>query len=991
MTLAQFVVTLGFIIIGYSQLPGQAFTNHQKINYTVDDGLPSNECHDILQDSLGYIWIATDRGLVRYDGYNFLTYGLEDGLEDIACIKMSFDSKGHIWILTASQKIYIYNNDSNRIKLYEHQDVIDGFESETNVYFFHINANDDLILVTEAIGFLIIDKEGNYHLDRGPKVSEKNILFTRIEDDKLLISSKNSTAITKVNPTSFQSPSSEKDDFQIISQLVFNDKVVKEVSSKAKQYSRFYSAFKLDSIYAIIHLHSNEYLLERNEIIVERSEEAISDIVRIDSQYIVSRLFDRGVCTYSIEGFKKAESHPILTGVSATRILIDNYNNLWVTTLRNGIFYLKKNEVKGKYLDSDIGTSRVTQIEAGPKGIYFVTDKKNLYLTKGDHAELIREIDDNELSSITFDPFYNRLIVGTQKSFLLSDKHEFEQINYIQVNQDEWKGKGPVTINKIFPFDKDDYLAASFQYILMYDNLQEVQNYWSRPDVNYLKVYSAERIELGSYILGTNEGLCYLINKKISRSENLPADLKIRINAIKAHKDTYFFGTQGNGIVIYDFNTQPQVIKKTDGLISNVIEDIFIDSYKNIYALTKSGISKLKYDNNDSLQIENYTIFHGLPSNEVYDIAEMNDSLYVATANGIGVLSRDKAKAPLQEVLIENIQVNGKTKQHLMSLSFRENSLSLAYKSLDYSMMSSIPYRYRLNNSDWTYTSNTKADLISLTPDEYKFHVQAQNKDGVWGPAQTIRFRISPPWWKTAWIQITGIILTLFIFYTYFKSRLKRQEYKNTVEQEIRQLERSALQSQMNPHFIFNCLNSIQSFIIDNQKDKAMDYLSRFAKLIRQNLNASADETVALDIEISMLTNYLELERMRFDYNFNYSIDSSNIVSPEEISVPPMMIQPYVENAIIHGMKNKNGDGMIQITFVKKDNQIHIQIKDNGAGMQSKKDRKHRSLGMSITEKRLMHLAKQTGVDHDVKITQNEGTDILLSLKCTPTLTKLHN
>ena len=194
----------------------------------------------------------------------------------------------------------------------------------------------------------------------------------------------------------------------------------------------------------------------------------------------------------------------------------------------------------------------------------------------------------------------------------------------------------------------------------------------------------------------------------------------------------------------------------------------------------------------------------------------------------------------------------------------------------------------------------------------------------------------------------------------------------------------------MNPHFIFNCLNSIQSFIIDNQKDKAMDYLSRFAKLIRQNLNASIDETVALDIEISMLTNYLELERMRFDYSFNYSIDLSNIVSPEEISVPPMMIQPYVENAIIHGMKRKNGDGMIQITFAKNDNQIHIHIKDNGDGMKYKRDRIHRSLGMSITERRLVHLAKQTGVDHEVKISQNEGTEILLSLKCTPTLIRSH-
>ena len=638
MIVRGYAIAFVFIISCYSMITGQAFTNHEQINYTVDDGLPSNECHDILLDSLGYIWIATDRGLVRFDGYNFRTYGIEDGLEDIACINMSFDSKGNIWILTASQRIYIYNKESDRIKLYEHQNIIEGFESETNVYSFHLNANDDLILITEAIGFLIIDKEGNYHLDRGPKVSDKNVFFTRIEDDNLLISSKNSTAITKVNSPDSHSPSSENDYSQINSQLIFNDKVVKEVSNKATQYSRFYSAFKLDSIYAIIHLHSNEYLIERNEIVVERSEEAISDIVRIDNQYIVSRLFERGVSTYTLEGFKKAESHPILTQISATRLLVDNYNNLWITTLRNGIFYLKKNEVKGKYLDTKIGASRVTQIEAGPKGMYFVTDKKNLYLAKGDQAELIREMENSELSSITFDPFYNRLIVGTQSSFLLSNNHNYEDITYIPFGQDEWKGEGPVAINKIFPFDKDDYLIASFQYILTYDDLQEVQNYWSRPDYNYLKIYGAERIEPGSYILGASECLYYLSDNNISRIENPPADLQIRINAIKAYNDTYFFGTQGNGIVIYDFKAHAQVIKKTDGLISNVIEDIFIDSRRNIYALTKSGISKLSYDRNDSLQIENYTTFHGLPSNEVYDIAEMNDSLYVATANGIGVL-----------------------------------------------------------------------------------------------------------------------------------------------------------------------------------------------------------------------------------------------------------------------------------------------------------------------------------------------------------------
>ena len=108
MIVGKYVIAFVFIISSYNMISGQAFTKHQKINYTVDDGLPSNECHDILQDSLGYIWIATDRGLVRFDGYNFRTYGIEDGLEDIACINMSFDSKGNIWILTASQRIYIY-------------------------------------------------------------------------------------------------------------------------------------------------------------------------------------------------------------------------------------------------------------------------------------------------------------------------------------------------------------------------------------------------------------------------------------------------------------------------------------------------------------------------------------------------------------------------------------------------------------------------------------------------------------------------------------------------------------------------------------------------------------------------------------------------------------------------------------------------------------------------------------------------------------------
>lgn len=230
--------------------------------------------------------------------------------------------------------------------------------------------------------------------------------------------------------------------------------------------------------------------------------------------------------------------------------------------------------------------------------------------------------------------------------------------------------------------------------------------------------------------------------------------------------------------------------------------------------------------------------------------------------------------------------------------------------------------------------------------------------------------------------------LMIFNGVIFYISADKRSSYQSIILQnkyEISKLERSALQAQMNPHFIFNCLNSIQNYIMRNDKDVAMDYLGRFATLIRQYLHASTKDLVTLDDEISMLTNYLHLEQMRFNQSFEYHFQIDKIIDPTEISLPPLLIQPFVENAILHGMTSITNGGQINIGISKKENQLHITIKDNGKGFDKNKNSGMRkSLGISITQKRLQYINDHSAGNYAISTRSDEsGTEINITVKLT--------
>ncbi len=242
-------------------------------------------------------------------------------------------------------------------------------------------------------------------------------------------------------------------------------------------------------------------------------------------------------------------------------------------------------------------------------------------------------------------------------------------------------------------------------------------------------------------------------------------------------------------------------------------------------------------------------------------------------------------------------------------------------------------------------------------------------------------------------ISIISLLIIIAGFATFIIYRLRQNQKQAKMAQNKAEIENRLLRAQMNPHFMFNSLNSVQSYIAANKNDLAEEYLARFAMLTRMILNNSRHDYVPLADEHEILDNYLNLEKQRFNNMFNFSITIDQSIDPEQVNIPPMIIQPFVENAILHGIAPKKTDGNISITFMPGQNNktIICQITDNGIGRQASaqinKGSKHKSMGMAVTTERLQLIKQQTGINVDINIidmidnnNQPCGTNVIINL-----------
>jgi LytS/YehU family sensor histidine kinase len=292
--------------------------------------------------------------------------------------------------------------------------------------------------------------------------------------------------------------------------------------------------------------------------------------------------------------------------------------------------------------------------------------------------------------------------------------------------------------------------------------------------------------------------------------------------------------------------------------------------------------------------------------------------------------------------------------------------------------------------------------------------VQAANSDGIWGaPKKLLALTVVPAWYQTAWFKIGAVLLFITAVYAFYRQRLLEEQAKHLAEKraaelrqreaELKQIktefekqlaetEMAALRSQMNPHFIFNVLNSINRYILSNDKNAASAYLVQFSRLIRLTLENSKAAKVSLQADLEALRIYIEMEKLRFGNQFTYSVEVEEGIDPQFIQIPPLLIQPYVENAIWHGLMQKDSPGRLLVQVTQPDdNLLKVVVQDNGIGrdqaaaLKSKSATAHKSYGLQITSDRLRIVNRLHGVQatatvedlYDV-VQQPAGTKVTL-------------
>lgn len=327
-------------------------------------------------------------------------------------------------------------------------------------------------------------------------------------------------------------------------------------------------------------------------------------------------------------------------------------------------------------------------------------------------------------------------------------------------------------------------------------------------------------------------------------------------------------------------------------------------------------------------------------------------------------------------------------------LPYDNNYLNFTYGAEELIRPQEILYRYRLLGQEdiWTQAGNRREALFTnLSPGKYTFQVQARRPGMPWGKSIfSYAFEIKRPYYTTWWFIGAILLVAGSLTYLFIRDRIKRLNQRLLLENALLDMERKALRLQMNPHFIFNALDSISSFIFKKDPKQAVRYLNNFAKLMRLTLESSMEHIHPVETEVSILKNYLELEKLRFGNQFDFEIEVDESID-YDVGLPPMLVQPHVENAILHGLKPKPEPGFLKISFKLNEDTLCVVVDDNGIGRKAAKaipnKKVHRSMATQINRDRLRLLKDSLSdkvdfeiIDKHLESGEAAGTTVIIRL-----------
>jgi ligand-binding sensor domain-containing protein len=941
----------------------------RKISYL--DGLPSQTIYDLFNDKKGYLYLGTDNGLVRYNGIEFVTIPIKDNLA-FAVNNITQDSTGAIWCKNFANQIFRLENDT----LCPIPKVQNTITKEGNLKEFIVVNNTAWILT-------------------------QNVLFTYD------IVTKNIKTIKSID---------KKEIDNIFSDILF------DAETNTVYFSDLIKIFKIKNQFVnvlsdnelkqkVLTLHKNELYyvkkgIDNNVKNVTTGKTFEISVLPLNTynNYLRSTGDELWLCSNKglvlVSENQKSKPLILLQDKRISDIIKDHEGNIWISTLDEGLYFLPNLNLKN--------ITSPNNFEYGEKINFLRFGKgKNNTLYVGSNMGIIYAYDKEGNLTNSVDVKFNNEIEFIYVDTIdqkLYHSHGIIDLKSMNIINNNYFGKS------LSPDDQGNFLITTFSLAgIIAQDLNSIPKF-NDPKNNYsLQFYNVDSIPILTFNTIRSRGGCF--SKKHQRYYVGNSD-GLRIFDKKGNEEL-LLNSNGDPIIVFDIKLDDEgnvwvatvqrgllkieankITKEytiENGLSSNQCKRFTIKN-EHLWVITDKGIDKI---NTAKATIEKIDLSNALKGININDIIENNDRIWLATSEGVMSFSiEDKGKQVAPHIFFNKLFINGKEQafnDHTL-LNYNENNIAIHYDAILFKSLGDYSIRYRLIGFDstWQHQNNTvnKVNFLSLPYGQYTFQIQAFDSK-LSSEIIEFSFEIKKPFWLTWWFISLVIILSGYLLMGVYKIAVNRTRRQQILKEKLALSQITALRSQMNPHFLFNVLNSVQGLIYANKKNDATEYLGKFSELMRKTLEISNKKVITLEKEIEILTLYIELEAARFEDGFDYNIYIAPQVDVHDFNIPSMIIQPFVENAIKHGLMHKKYEKKLTISVdlpTAKPNYLAIKIDDNGIGRKHSAQinanrTKHQSFATTAIETRIQLLNQTLPKPIEIIITdkvsktdQAEGT-----------------
>lgn len=955
-------------------------------------GLPSNTIFCFYKDAKGIMWLGTDVGLCSYDGVRFKVYNQKNGLKHLEIWSIVEDENHHLWLSTYPNGIARF--DGNKFEHYKSK--LPEWEYNGVRKIVYEPKLKCLILATEY-GLALFKNNKFYYINKDKDF--QSIGIDHYKNEWLITSSFKGVYKLKFK----KDLSKSRLDSLFYIQTTFSSFINGDSYYCSGPDNRLFSKnfktnslknWKLPIVWNYATDKTNLYLATWNisdptgGLYTLNKQHKLYKTTEISSNQIWSMFYDQKDCKMWIGSMDKgfyvldlSSKKQILNKVDfnisdfeGQTIFIDDEENVWIGAKDKLIIHSKrghqvllKNDLINKinnYLSVNKCSNLVNKIPTqkiingftvnaihtdNEKNIWvnstwgligFDTNFKVIafkYTNNGSHS-FVTQKGEVYLSKIfgTTEFYKNReaLISNYTKEFKLKDKNSPRDIVKIASSaQSFWLASSYFGLYK---FEDNKFYSLLSSKIFNEPYLKDIRS------VDHKLVITTTSGDV--YCVNTEKNKFQIVNKFNLGNEIIGSNVDFAI----PYKSFLFIGTN-KGLNIIRNKRRIKLLDKESGILNLNFKDAFIkDDF--LWILTESGVQQL----------------------EIKDLINYKPSE--------------------KELFIKAIIVNGKKikERSNLILDYNQNSIQFDIKSIDlyYGKKNSYLYKIDGGSSNWfKYNEFETFQLNGLSPGKYNLIVKGENLvTGNYFKPFKISIEIKPPFWKTIWFFILMLSFIFITTYYFINQRIKRirnfEKEKSALNNQLNETKIEALRSQMNPHFIFNAMNSIQNFIIDNDTKNAMFYLSEFSRLIRHTLENVSEKFTSIESELKFLNHYLTVQKMRFN-NISTKLSVSKDIDKYNELIPSLIIQPFIENAFEHAFDDSIKNQQIEIQFYIDSNLLCCKITDNGIGLFTTNNKHHKSLGTEIVSKRLMLLNDEMSTkDFDFSILNSSvGTTVLVTFK----------